>query len=349
MSENETSEVIENSNEGGEVRGPAPQRGGDKKAYDGAENFEDYIDNLKDEPEDDKDESDEGEGSESLEGNDSEPKTKESKEKPKEADEKEGKEPKAPDKIKIKTKINGEEKEEELSVEDITKNYQKYKAADQKFSEAARLRKEAEYTLRYLKENPAEVLEKLGLNVTELAENHIAEIIKMESMTSEQREAHKIIKENERLKKLNEQSELTQKHQIIAQKTQEVYEKINAEIIDVLKESKLPKKPFVVARIASLLKAQVGKPEKLSTKQIVEGIKKQDAEYTREILKEMDGEDIAEILGAEIVDKVRKHNVSKFKSNSKFKSSNAGRQNAKASGKKEVMTFDDFDAYIDSL
>ena len=98
------------------------------------------------------------------------------------------KDPTHPQKRLYRVKIDGQEMEVDES--ELLAGYQRAKAANKRFEEAAKQRKQAEHFLKLLRTDPVKVLQhpEVGHDVRQLAEDYLAEIIKKEKMSPEERE-----------------------------------------------------------------------------------------------------------------------------------------------------------------
>lgn len=154
---------------------------------------------------------------------------------------------------KYKLKVGG--KEIEITSEDeLIKRAQMGYSADEKWQEAAKIRKDMETLIYQLQNNPTAVLAELGHDVDNFAESHIQQKLLEMEKSPEQREREALQKELEDLKKQREQ-EVEQARQAEITRLQEQYAmQIEKEISDTLDSSQvLPKSPYVVKRIADSL------------------------------------------------------------------------------------------------
>ncbi len=139
--------------------------------------------------------------------------------------------------------------------EEIKGYLQKAMAADEKFQEAAMMRKAVEELVRELKTNPKAVLahEAIGLNLKEFAQ----QIINEEMEELEKSPEQKKIEEMERkLRDYEEEKTRLSKEKEEAERAamrQEQLEQLDNQISDALQKSDLPKSPYVVKRIADTM------------------------------------------------------------------------------------------------
>lgn len=208
-----------------------------------------------------------------------------------------------------KLKIDGEEVE--VSEDELLSGYQTRKASQKRFEDAAKLRKEAEQTLEYLKKYPSQALEKLGFNVRELAENYIAEQLDLESMTPEQ----KRIREYEQKLRAYEDREkgiADQKAQEEAARLRTHYEQdYSTKIQEALQTANLPKTPYTVKRMAQLMSQALEQGYDVNPKDIVHIVKEDYINDFKQLWGASDGDTLINILGKDVADKIRKTQLAK--------------------------------------
>lgn len=162
-------------------------------------------------------------------------------------------------KKKLKLKVDGQEIEEELDFNDedgLKRHLQKSKAFDKRAKEHAEYKSQVDQLLQMLQQDPEGLLERMGLNVDELAEKRLTRKIEEMKKTPEQLEAEKMRKRLEELeKKEKEAQERAQRAELEKLKNEQAA-KIESEIHEALENSKsiLPKKnPQVLQRIAQAM------------------------------------------------------------------------------------------------
>ncbi|TGM95037.1 hypothetical protein EHR02_00090 [Leptospira levettii] len=254
---------------------------------------------------------------ENQEDEDEEEPEKEPKETKKvESEKKEVKEPKKEEisKDSVKVKINGEEKE--IPVEELVKSYQKGIGADQKFLEASRMRKQAEHALEVIRSNPFEVLEKMGIDVEELAEERLYRKIQLEQMTPEEREAYE---NKERLRKYEEmerQKREEEEHQRFLEKKAMLLKASLHQIQEVMEKYDLPKEPYVLKKFTSLMNKAISNRMSYSFEDLVPLVKEElakDEKYYLNQYKKKDIDSLINYLGEDTVKEIQKKQVAKLK------------------------------------
>lgn len=159
---------------------------------------------------------------------------------------------------KFQLKVNNKVKDVEIDLgneEEVKKYLQKAIAADEKFQEAAMTKKQMEALVMALKTNPLAVLShpELGVNVKQLAEMILAKEIEEAQKSPEQKrieELERALKEKEEKERLLEEQRRAAE---IERMEQEIAINLDKEITEALKNSSLPKSPYVVKRIADAM------------------------------------------------------------------------------------------------
>lgn len=221
-----------------------------------------------------------------------------------------------PKTFKHKVKLDG--KEVEVTLEEMTRDYQIKKLSDKKLHEAAMKIKKAEEFSKMLKENPKAVLraKELGFSkqdIRRLAEDIIAEEIEEQRLSPQEREARETKRalEEERQKRLElENKEKTAHQQALSQKYAQEYE---TQLIQELEKSGLPKTPKAVALAAKHMLTALKAGYKLTVQDVVNDVKHDLTSSVKDVLADLDGAALENILGQEIADKLRKHSIEKLK------------------------------------
>jgi hypothetical protein len=232
--------------------------------------------------------------------------------------EKPGETPKAAEIRKFKALIDG--KEVEFDEKDAVRAFQKEKASDKRFMDAAAIKKQAEGFLNQLKRatDDPRVLQKIIQSVNpkgnfkEIAEKYLYELIQDEQLTDEQREL-KTVKEqlaqHDEEKRIQAEQQQADEAKALETKYSQSYQK---DIIDVLEVSGLPKTAYTVARMARYMHMGLTRGVELTAKDIVEFVRKDyQAEYAA--FNSLPTERLMELIGPEIANKLRQYDLDKVK------------------------------------
>lgn len=161
-------------------------------------------------------------------------------------------------KKKYALKVNNQMREVELDINDdsqVQKYLQKALAADQKFEEAATVRKQAEQLLQVIKTNPLAILTHpdIGVDVKALAQQVLNDELEDMKKSPEQKrieELEKALKSKEdREKQLEEEKRQAE----MARIQEEAYQQLDDQISTALAKTELPKSAYVVKRITDAM------------------------------------------------------------------------------------------------
>ena len=227
-------------------------------------------------------------------------------------------------KKKFDLKVNNKTKSVELDLNndsEIQKYLEKALGADEKFQEAASIRKQMEGLINELKTNPIALLKhpELGIDLMKLAEEVMSQELEELQLTPEQkriRELESALKEREeKEKKAQEERDAMNK----AKLEQEAAISLNEDIIDALQNSTLPKSPFVVRRIVdTLLSAMEEGHTDVKVKDIIPFVEQTilgDLNQLFESAPDDTFDKVMEsVIGKKNLDKYRKKQVTKVKS-----------------------------------
>lgn len=223
----------------------------------------------------------------------------------------------APVKKKYSYKSDGVDHSEELSDEEISSKLSLAKAANKRMSEAAQSKKQVEQFVHALQNDPESVLLNenfMGVKkFRDLAEKFILKQIEQESLSPEERA------QAEKERKLSayeakEKEEMTKQEQAQAIQLEEQYtreyEKV---IIDSLTGSNLPKTPYTIKRMAALMQTNLKNGYDLTPSQLASMVKEDYAKEYKTNTAALTAEQFIEMYGQEMADKLRKHDLAKFK------------------------------------
>jgi hypothetical protein len=244
---------------------------------------------------------------------------------------------------KYKVKVNGEEME--VTEEELIKGYQIRKAADEKFREASMLRKQAEEFISLLKKDPIKVLThpSLGVDFKKLAEEYLYQQLEEELMDPKDRELKKYKAMIEEMERQKQEQERAQQETMIEQLKAEYSQNYVKDITEALQSSGLPKNEFTVKRIAYYMYEGLRRGYNLSAKQVAPLVKEDYIKEQRALYSSLDGDLLVQLLGDDLVNKIRKYDVDKLKAKktpTTPKDQPTGRSDSKPKEKKK--TYDEY-------
>jgi hypothetical protein len=224
---------------------------------------------------------------------------------------------------KYQIKANNKTRDIEIDWSD-DKQIEQYLAkavgADEKFQEAATLRKQVEQLVNELKSNPLAILKhpQLGIDIKALAQQVLNEELEEMQLTPEQKQ----IKELEsKLKDKEEKEKALETEREAAQRAkfeQEAMESLDSSITDALGKSNLPKSPYVIRRMAdSMIAAMEMGYADVTPEQVLPFVEEQILGEINRLFEsspdDMFDKVMENVVGKKHLDKYRKSKVSKSK------------------------------------
>ena len=213
-----------------------------------------------------------------------------------------------------KLKVRG--KEIEVDEDKYHAYAQKGAAAEEKWQEAARMRKEAEEFMTKLKSNPLELLKdpSLGVDFRKIAEDYIWEQMQEENLSPEDKQRKQEMKELEELRAAKQKQQTDEEEQRFQQEVEHFQQDYDKKLTQALMKSDCPKNTYTVRRIADYMnidiKAGVERP-------IEDYIERVEMDYAEDFNSYLDGvpvEKLIKIIGDKRMKKVREHELAKLKS-----------------------------------
>lgn len=250
-----------------------------------------------------------------------------------------------------KYKVKIDDQEVEVDESELLSGYQMRRASQKRFEEAARLKKEAEQKVEFLKKNPEKALESLGLNVRELAENYILKQMEDEKLTPEQkklREYEEKLRSYEDEKKQQEEAKRKEEEIKLEEHYKQEYSKKMKEALD---SSGLPKTPYTVRRMAHLMSRALENGLEMEPKDAVGILREEYISDIKQLLGQADGETLLGLLGKEVSDKIRKTELAKVKAKTPptpVKAPEVAKPKEEEKPKKK-KTWDEFKAELDAI
>lgn len=221
-------------------------------------------------------------------------------------------------KKKIPLKVNGRDIEYEVDMDndaELSKYFQKAMAADEKFQEAATIRKQMQQFVQALKTDPLSILQhpELGINVQELAEMVINQQLDQLSKSPEQKRMEQLERDladrEEKLKSVDQQRRDAEMSRL----EEQAFQELDRDIDMALKETSLPKSGYVLKRIAdTLINANEMGYTDVTVKDIMPFIEATMEKELQEMFGRMPEEVIERMMGTNL-DRVRKAKLAKAK------------------------------------
>lgn len=214
-----------------------------------------------------------------------------------------------------KHKVKIDDSEQEVTYEDLIREYQKGRAGDKRLREAAQLKKQVDEVVGNLKSGKHQNLVKLlGKDVArKMAEELLLEEIEYDELPQHEKTIRQLQREKEELEKAKQEQE-TQRQTLERQRLEkEQGQLLEQEIVTAIKESGAKVSPRLIARMAEVMEAYIVKtkqklPAKEALKLVRDDIPMDFAAY----VEDMSGEQIKELksrLPKKFLDALRKDDV----------------------------------------
>lgn len=219
---------------------------------------------------------------------------------------------------KFKLKVNGEEFEEELDLNDekeLTKRFQLAKAAQRSMNEKANMEKGLAQLIDLIKSDPARVLSHpdIGVDVKAFAQQILQQQLEEEQKSPEQREKEKLEAELKELREKyeNEKKQKEQDEFIRLQNEQE--EKLSNDIIGALETVKLPNSPRAVKYMAEYMAMALEQGIDVSAADIAPLVKQKMVDEYKEMMRIAPDEILEQFIDKDTETRLQKRRVSKMK------------------------------------
>jgi hypothetical protein len=249
-------------------------------------------------------------------------------EKPEAKDTKQDKEEQRKVKRWLEAKVNG--KVEKVDEETLLRDYQKYKAAEEKFQQASQAEKSVKAFLDALQKDPMKVLNNPNLPIDrkKLAEEWIYKEIQQELNQLDPKDARvqELEAKLQEYQSKEEQEQQTQKDQeyekIVAAKKQELGNMFS----EAMSRSTLSKNPETAAatlrEMALYYRACKEQGETPTPEELAQHVEQKYFKGLYSLAETLDGEELVQFLGEGLVKKIRKYDLSRLSSKAESTFSN---------------------------
>lgn len=162
-------------------------------------------------------------------------------------------------KKKLSLQVNGRKVEHEIDIsndKELENYVRKAMAADERFEEAANMRKQMQQLVEVIKTNPLAILQHpdIGVDVKQLAEQVINQQIEEMQKSPEQREREKMHQEMEQLRQQLQQEQDAKRQAEVSRLEEQAFIQLDNEIDQALASvSDMPKSPYTVKRLADAM------------------------------------------------------------------------------------------------
>jgi hypothetical protein len=216
-------------------------------------------------------------------------------------------------------KVNGKVKR--MSEEELLARATEADAAQERFREAAQLRKQAEALIGRLRD-PHQVIDalmdpSLGLNKNQIRERfeewYSKEFIETENLTEEQK---KLRDAESRLKKYETEEKQRADQKIKDQQeslTAQARDQIQNQIVEALETSGLPKTNFTIRRLAYWMNRNNANGFEAPTEVLVNQVRNEINTSIRDLVEASDGDVLVRLLGDDVIQKLRKYDLEQLR------------------------------------
>lgn len=260
---------------------------------------------------------------------------------------------------KLKLKVDGKEMEEELPfevdesnkevVDYLTKTIQMAKMGQKRAGEYSSLQKDVGAFFEALKKDPASVLSDpdLGIDIKKLAAQVIEQDIENSKKSPEQLEREKLEQELKRLKDEREQEKKSLEEKEFQRMQEQAAIEYDRQIDEALQSSTIPKNPYTIKKIADFMLIGLKEGLDVSAKDVLPLVEAEIREDIKQMFAVAPEELIEQLIGKDVLKKMRKKNVDKVKESAKQISEaknikDTGEKKPEQGKPKEKQKFKDF-------
>jgi len=257
------------------------------------------------------------------------------------------KEEKKPDikKFKVKNKIKEVDMNDRKEVERLISQGL---GARESFEDSAKIRKNAESFIKALQNDPMSVLSnpKLGINLREVSEEWLYNQYKYEKLSDEDRarvDRDRKLEEYERAEQIKKDNEVKQRK---AQKVKAQRERWVNNLTNSLEKHGLPATSDNLEKVATRMKLAIKEGfTQVTPEDIIPSIKDEFLAQKKALLSGMDEDKLSEFLGEDVVAKIRRAEVRRFKE----KTGAASNKISQRPRTKSTKTFNSMEDMIESI
>lgn len=223
---------------------------------------------------------------------------------------------------KLTLKVHGSEIEESLpfefdenpeAVEYLTKQLQLSKAAQRAMQENSAFQKQVGQFFDGMKTNTKAKLIELGIDPIEFAKEVIEGEIKKAQMSPEQIRQQQLEDELASLKEASRKKDEEYSNKELERYREIEFQKVENEMSAALDKSDLPKKPYVVRKIAEYMLIASRNKISLTAEDVLPLVRSEIMNDLQEIANSLPEDKVEEFLGKEIFNRARKKNLAKAK------------------------------------
>lgn len=219
----------------------------------------------------------------------------------------------APAPKSFRVKVDGQEIE--VTEEELLSGYQSTKSAQQRFNEAARMRKQAEEFIKIAKTDPKKLLThpNIGIDLKAFANDILAEMLEEEMLSPQEKELRSTKKKLAEYEEAKRKEEEARKQSEMEKYTQLYEQEYTEGIVSALETSGLPKSESTVKKMASYMLLALENGLDVKPKDVVEFVKRDYINEVKSLFGSAEYDTIVSMLGDDISNKVVKGHLNKVK------------------------------------
>lgn len=219
---------------------------------------------------------------------------------------------------KFKLKVDGEEFEEEIDMNDekeIVKRLQLAKVASKRMSEKANLEKGLEQFIDLIRKDPMKVLSHpdIGVDVKKFAQEIMDRDLEEQKKSPEQKEKEKLEAELKELREKYENDKKAKEQEEFARLQAEQEEKLTNDIQSALSAEKLPASPRAVKYMAEYMAMALEQGIDVTAAQVAPLVKQKMVEDYKELLKLAPDEVLEQFIDKDLESRLQKKRVAAIK------------------------------------
>lgn len=219
---------------------------------------------------------------------------------------------------KYKIKVDGQEFEESLDLNDedaVKKHLQMSRAAQKRMQEATEMRKAAEDFIQLLKTNPRKVLAdpNIGVDIKQFAKQIIEEEIENSKKSPEQLRIEELQKELEERKEAEKKEKDEFQKREFARLQAEEEKHLETAFTNTLEKANMPKTPYTITKMAEYMIFAAQNNIKLSPDDVAPLVKKQMKADIKALFNDSNDDILEELVGKDRLTKMRKKQIEKAK------------------------------------
>lgn len=222
----------------------------------------------------------------------------------------------------LSLKIDGETFEEKLPFEIseehaewMTKQLQKGRAGDKRFQQYSQLESEVGKFIQRLKDDPEAALSdpSIGVDVKKLAASVVEKEIKKSQLSPAEREKLELQEELKKLKDSQKKEKEESEKREFDRTYQAEYARIEGDMVKALESNDMPKSSGAIKRMANYMLTAANNGINLTVEEIAPIVKQEMYEEFQALLAAFDEDKAENFIGKDIINKLRKKNISKAK------------------------------------